>query len=430
MNEVVPIQNKIYEIRGQRVMLDRDLAELYGVTTGALNQAVKRNSERFPTDFMFRLTDTETENWKSQIVITNSITKGLRRNPYAFTEQGVSMLSAVLKSPTAVQTSIAIMRAFAAMRNYIASTTTVTAELSELRAKLALLERADTDNAEAINDLSEDMRRELDGIYEAIAALSVRIPKAQPPRRPIGYKKKRTASLAGQPKRDCKPRLRKLRPYVSSADRKQDGCLRKMVAFHRVRTVRSLRSARTAPETAAREPRRPPGRQTALLPGADPVALDVQFDAGSRPLVDGTLLLQDLAAGVHDAQPERERPALGNLVSGGQGVGHDIDAEHQARRLGNVEHGLARRGVIRRRRREAGPHVGHRILGRDEPRAGVRAVETAAHQCHIVPPEFREGTRNLNRVSVHTISFLRKDRAARETSRSAAVRAAVCCGQR
>ena len=111
MNEVVPIQNKIYEIRGQRVMLDRDLAELYGVTTGALNQAVKRNSERFPTDFMFRLTDTETENWKSQIVITNSITKGLRRNPYAFTEQGVSMLSAVLKSPTAVQTSIAIMRA-------------------------------------------------------------------------------------------------------------------------------------------------------------------------------------------------------------------------------------------------------------------------------------------------------------------------------
>ena len=74
MNEVVPIQNKIYEIRGQRVMLDRDLAELYGVTTGALNQAVKRNSERFPTDFMFRLTDTETENWNSQIVITISFT--------------------------------------------------------------------------------------------------------------------------------------------------------------------------------------------------------------------------------------------------------------------------------------------------------------------------------------------------------------------
>ena len=115
--ELQPIQSKIYEIRGQRVMLDRDLAELYQVTTSALNQAVKRNIERFPPDFMFQLTDAETENWKSQIVITNSITMGLRRNPYAFTEQGVSMLSAVLKSSVAIQVSIAIMRAFVAMRN-------------------------------------------------------------------------------------------------------------------------------------------------------------------------------------------------------------------------------------------------------------------------------------------------------------------------
>ena len=153
MKEITVIQNKIYEIRGQRVMLDRDLAELYGVTTSALNQAVKRNSDRFPPDFMFRLTDAETENWKSQIVISNSVTMGLRRNPYAFTEQGVSMLSAVLKSSVAVQTSIVIMRAFVAMRNYIATTTSVTAELAELRAKLALLERNDEDNAEAINDL-------------------------------------------------------------------------------------------------------------------------------------------------------------------------------------------------------------------------------------------------------------------------------------
>ena len=108
--------------------------------------------------------------------------------PYAFTEQGVSMLSAVLKSPVAIHTSIAIMRAFVAMRNYIATTTTVTAELSEIRAKLALLERNDEDNAEAINDLSEDMRRELDNIYAAIAALSVKTPQVRPPRRPIGYK--------------------------------------------------------------------------------------------------------------------------------------------------------------------------------------------------------------------------------------------------
>lgn len=188
MEELATIQSKIYEIRGQRVMLDRDLAELYGVTTSALNQAVKRNRERFPLDFMFQLTDAETENWKSQIVITNSITMGLRRNPYAFTEQGVAMLSAVLKSPVAVQTSIAIMRAFVAMRNYIMTTSTITAELSEIRAKLALLERADEDNAEAVNDLSEDMRRELDNIYEAIAALSVKVPEARKQPRPIGFK--------------------------------------------------------------------------------------------------------------------------------------------------------------------------------------------------------------------------------------------------
>ena len=188
MNELQPIQNKIYEIRGQRVMLDRDLAELYQVTTSALNQAVKRNIERFPADFMFQLNDEETANWKSQIVITNSVTMGLRRNPYAFTEQGVAMLASVLKSHVAVQTSIAIMRAFVAMRNYITTTTTITAEIAEMRAKLALLERNDEDNAEAINDLSEDVRKELDDIYAAIAALSVKVPQAQQPRRPIGYR--------------------------------------------------------------------------------------------------------------------------------------------------------------------------------------------------------------------------------------------------
>ena len=106
---------------------------------------------------------------------------GLRRNPYAFTEQGVSMLSAVLKSSVAIQVSIAIMRAFVAMRNYITTTTTVTAELAEIRAKLALLERVDADNAEAVSDLSEDMRKELDNIYNAIAALSVKIPQARKP---------------------------------------------------------------------------------------------------------------------------------------------------------------------------------------------------------------------------------------------------------
>ena len=184
MNELQPIQNKIYEIRGQRVMLDRDLAELYGVTTGNLNKAVKRNMERFPERFMFQLRKEEFLRFQNGI----SSWGGTRTLPYAFTEQGVSMLSAVLRSPTAVQVSIRIMDAFVAMRNYITTTTTITAEIAEMRAKLALLERNDEDNAEAINDLSEDMRKELDTIYEAIAALSVKVPQVQQPSRPIGYR--------------------------------------------------------------------------------------------------------------------------------------------------------------------------------------------------------------------------------------------------
>lgn len=187
-----PIQSKIYEIRGQRVMLDFDLAKLYQVETRALKQAVRRNIERFPEDFMFEITEPEynylKNNLTSQIVISNE-RGGRRYMPFAFTEQGVAMLSSVLRSRTAIQANIAIMRAFVAMRNYITTTTTVTAELSEIRARLALLERADEDNAEAVNDLSEDMRKELDNIYEAIAALSVRIPEVKKPREPIGFKK-------------------------------------------------------------------------------------------------------------------------------------------------------------------------------------------------------------------------------------------------
>lgn len=89
--EIQQIQRKIYEIRGQRVMIDRDLAEMYGVETRVLNQAVKRNIERFPEDFMFQLSDIEFDSWKSQIVISNADNMGLRKKPYAFTELGVAM---------------------------------------------------------------------------------------------------------------------------------------------------------------------------------------------------------------------------------------------------------------------------------------------------------------------------------------------------
>ena len=119
--ETVDIQPLIRIIRGKHVMLDRDLAVLYRVETRVLNQAVKRNIERFPEDFMFQLTKEEFENWKSQFVISKSIIMGARKLPYAFTEQGIAMLSSVLKSQTAVDVNIRIMRAFVSMRRFIAT---------------------------------------------------------------------------------------------------------------------------------------------------------------------------------------------------------------------------------------------------------------------------------------------------------------------
>ena len=161
------IQNKIYEIRGQRVMLDFDLAELYQVPTKVLKQNVLKISLR------------------TQSVTSNK--GGIRYMPFAFTEQGVSMLSAVLRSSVAIQTSITIMRAFVAMRNYILQSTQVSAELLELRSRLQLVEHDCRENLEAVNDLSEDMRKDIDAIYEAIGALSVKLPEAKKSRQPIGF---------------------------------------------------------------------------------------------------------------------------------------------------------------------------------------------------------------------------------------------------
>ncbi|OHD93205.1 MAG: DNA-binding protein [Sulfurimonas sp. GWF2_37_8] len=113
------IKDKIFTIRGLQVMLDRDLAELYQVETKRLNEQVKRNIERFPQEFMFQLTKDELENWKSQFATSNKELLGLRKMPFAFTEQGVSMLSAVLKSETAVKTSIQIINSFVKMRSFL-----------------------------------------------------------------------------------------------------------------------------------------------------------------------------------------------------------------------------------------------------------------------------------------------------------------------
>ena len=115
------IENRIFVFRDTQVMIDRDLAEMYQVETRVLNQAVKRNIQRFPEEFRFQLSESEFENWKSQIVMSNEDKMGLRRPPYAFTEQGVAMLSAVLRSDIAIQVSIQIINTFVAKRKLIAN---------------------------------------------------------------------------------------------------------------------------------------------------------------------------------------------------------------------------------------------------------------------------------------------------------------------
>ena len=122
MNEMEELKNKIHEIRGQQVMLDKDLAELYGVEVKRMNEAVKRNLKRFPPDFMFQLNKDEYELLRSQIAtLKNSRGEHSKYMPYAFTEQGVAMLSGVLRSDTAIEVNIRIMRAFVAVRKYLAS---------------------------------------------------------------------------------------------------------------------------------------------------------------------------------------------------------------------------------------------------------------------------------------------------------------------
>ena len=137
-NFIIPserIVSKIYIIRNKKVMLDRDIAELYGVPTGALNQAVKRNIKRFPADFMFQLDKKEIENWKSQIVISNSEKMGLRKLPLAFTEQGVAMLSSVLNSDRAINVNIQIIRTFIKIRELLTTNDALSRKIMELEKK-------------------------------------------------------------------------------------------------------------------------------------------------------------------------------------------------------------------------------------------------------------------------------------------------------
>lgn len=196
--ETEVIQSKIYEIRGIKVMLDKDLAELYQVEVKVLNQSVKRNIKRFPSDFMFQLTKDEWDNLKSQFVTSSLGRKegnlkfqngtsnwgGSRKLPFAFTEQGLAMLSGILNSDIAIQVNISIMRAFVAIRQGLPAVSNHQ-ELEELKNRIQTLEEVSEETLAAINDLSEDSRKEFDDIYMALSQLSEKKDARQ---NPVGYK--------------------------------------------------------------------------------------------------------------------------------------------------------------------------------------------------------------------------------------------------
>lgn len=167
MNELDEIRNLIYEIRGQKVMLDMDLAELYGVETSQLKRAVRRNIERFPDDFMFSLTSDEFKSLRTRMGCQNGISKkgGVQYAPFAFTEQGVAMLSGVLRSHTAIQVNIRIMRAFVAVRHYLANPSCAHCQIEgEVHKLKAYIEEILADQ----NDFNEDVNHALALLQAAV----------------------------------------------------------------------------------------------------------------------------------------------------------------------------------------------------------------------------------------------------------------------
>ncbi|MEK9146398.1 MAG: ORF6N domain-containing protein [Elusimicrobiota bacterium] len=159
-------------VRGQKVMLDRDLAVLYGVATKALNQAVKRHSGRFPLDFMFRLSTAETRNLRRRLQIIDSGSRmGIRRRPRAFTEQGVAMLSSVINSERAVQVNIAIMRAFVRLRRVLSENTALARRLEAMEGRL--------------DRYKSKMDEEVQAVWEVIGGL---MSEEEAPKDPIGFR--------------------------------------------------------------------------------------------------------------------------------------------------------------------------------------------------------------------------------------------------
>ena len=189
MDQLEVIQSKIYEIRNIKVMLDKDLADLYQVTTGNLNKAVKRNAMRFPDDFMFQLTQEEFETLNKNLIFQNGTSSwgGTRKLPYAFTEQGLAMLSGVLNSNIAIQVNINIMRAFVATRQIIAipPVDRVSAVQNEIKELKAYIEEVFAD----YNDINNDTRMQLELINQTLAELQTQKRLQDKPHNPIGFRK-------------------------------------------------------------------------------------------------------------------------------------------------------------------------------------------------------------------------------------------------
>ena len=183
--ELSIIQNKIYEVRGIKVMLDFDLAEMYDVPTKVLKQAVKRNMKRFPVDFMFELTKSE---WKELVTICDQFPETMKHSyipPFAFTEHGVTMLSSILRSDIAIGISVQIVRAFVAIRQLVLNPPV--SEAKVLQNEFAALKEYIEEVFEDYNDINEDTRMQLELINEALAELQSRNRAIDKPRNPIGY---------------------------------------------------------------------------------------------------------------------------------------------------------------------------------------------------------------------------------------------------
>lgn len=184
MNELA-IKEKIYEIRGQRVMLDFDLAELYQVETRVLNQSVKRNIRRFPEDFMFQLSEVEWDTILSQFVMTSRAKRPKSALPLAFTEHGALALAGILRSDVAIETSIIVTRAFVAMRQAL-TTLAIPVKLNEIERSLTNLRHEVEEILADQNDINESTRSQIDAISEALAELQMSH-STDKPRRRIGF---------------------------------------------------------------------------------------------------------------------------------------------------------------------------------------------------------------------------------------------------